>query len=107
VQLRTEGVPADVGQSIELAAYRVVQEALTNAVAHAGPCTVTVTLSYRSDALEVDVADNGTAPGGTAGGGYGLAGLRERVALLGGTLEAGPRAGGGFRVHALIPMGQA
>ena len=89
-------------------AYRVVQESLTNVVAHAGPCQVRVTLQYDGQGLGVDVSDDGSAAPGSgpeqATGGYGLTGIRERVAALGGTVTAGPRASGGFQVHALLPL---
>lgn len=104
VELRTDGERRDLEPSVELAAYRIVQEALTNVVAHAGPCRVTITLDYRDDSLVIEISDDGRPPGGTAGGGYGLVGLRERVAALGGTFEAGPRSGGGFCVRALLPQ---
>jgi signal transduction histidine kinase len=103
VELRTDGDPVQLASAVEVTAYRIVQEALTNVVAHAGPCRVTVTLGYRPDALDVEVSDDGWAPGGTTRGSYGLVGLRERVTALGGSFEAGPGAGGGFRVHARLP----
>jgi signal transduction histidine kinase len=104
VELCTDGDPVPLAGTVEVTAYRIVQEALTNAVAHAGPCRVTVTLGYRRDALDVEVTDDGRAAGRTTRGGYGLVGLRERVTALGGIFEAGPRAGDGFRVHARLPV---
>lgn len=96
--------PAPPG--VELAAYRVVQEALTNCMKHAGPASATVAVRYTEDAIEIEVADDGrgaaAAPGD--GAGHGLAGMRERVGLYGGALEAGPRPGGGFRVRARLPL---
>ncbi|WP_432560332.1 sensor histidine kinase [Granulicoccus sp. GXG6511] len=87
----------------ELVAYRVVQEALTNCVRHAGPTTVTVDVTDEGDSLWVRIADEGGRPSAPAeGGGFGLAGLRERVELYGGTLRAGPH-GRGFEVKAVIP----
>ena len=103
VTLETRGNPAPLSHEVEVTAYRIVQEALTNVVAHAGPCRAVVTLSYSADDLGVEVTDDGAAHGGSAGGGYGLTGIRERVASLGGTVTAGPRAGGGFAVRALLP----
>ena len=85
--------------------YRIVQEALTNTLKHSDPTDVTVTLAYRGARFELEVVDDGkSAPPGAAARGQGLIGMRERVALLGGELEAGPRAGGGFRVAARLPV---
>jgi signal transduction histidine kinase len=95
-------VPPAVGQ----VAYRVVQEALTNARRHAAPCAVAVTLVGSADALSVEVVDDGagsTTGGDTQRGGHGIAGMRERVEAVGGTLEAGPDASGGWRVRAVLP----
>ncbi len=112
-QLRTAGLPLDVetngtpvtlGPGVDLAAYRVIQEALTNAVRHAGSAPTRVVLSYGESELDVTVEDQGHARA-YGGGGHGLIGMRERVALYGGTLEAGPADGGkGFRVHARLPF---
>jgi signal transduction histidine kinase len=104
VALEAAGDPIPVSPEVEVTAYRVVQEALTNVIAHAGPCRVSVTLRYAVDDLEVQVSDDGSGRPGTSGGGYGLAGLEERVAAVGGCLTAGPRDGGGFTVRALLPM---
>jgi signal transduction histidine kinase len=104
VALEAAGPPVSVPQDVEVTAYRVVQEALTNVVSHAGPCRVTVTLRYSVDDLDVEIADDGSGRPGTSGGGYGLAGLGERVAAVGGHLTAGPRDGGGFTVRALLPV---
>jgi signal transduction histidine kinase len=92
--------------AVDHAAYRVVQEALTNAVRHAGPVRATVTIAAGPDDLEILVVDDGPGsdPGGEAGGSYGVIGMRERAELLGGTLEAGPGADGGFRVRARLPL---
>jgi signal transduction histidine kinase len=103
VAVRTDGEPHALARDVEVAAYRVVQEALTNVVAHAAPCQVQVALRYLAGLLDIEVCDDGTARPGTSGGGYGLAGLRERVRALGGSFEAGPRPEGGFRVRALLP----
>jgi signal transduction histidine kinase len=104
VSLTTHGEPASITPEVEVTAYRVVQEALTNVVAHAGPCAVDVTLGYGDGALQVEVTDDGRARGSTTRGGYGLVGLRERVTAAGGSLEAGPAPTGGFRVHAVLPL---
>ncbi|MFI9008065.1 sensor histidine kinase [Actinosynnema sp. NPDC053489] len=101
------GEPRPLPPGVELAAYRVVQEALTNAVKHASGGSVSVTVDHGDDRLRVDVVDTGGTPGpGAAGGnGHGLIGLRERLAVYGGTLEARPRPGGGYQVTASIPVG--
>jgi signal transduction histidine kinase len=104
VALQASGDPVPLSREVEVAAYRLVQEALTNAVAHAGPCEVEVMLRYAPGALGVEVADNGTAHQGTSRGGYGLNGIRERVNALGGTVTAGPRPEGGFAVRATLPL---
>ncbi|MEW1981978.1 histidine kinase [Citricoccus sp. NPDC079358] len=91
----------------ELAAYRAVQESLTNTVRHGGPnARATVLLSWTNTGLAIDVTDNGrgaAASESTKGSQQGLLGLRERIALFGGTVQAGPRQGGGFSVHAAVP----
>jgi len=111
VQLRTAGEPRELPPGLDLAAFRVVQEALTNVLKHAGKSPTTVTLEYGDDKLLVDVADAGrrdavAAPslGVPSGTGLGLLGLRERAAVYGGQLEAGPRPGGGWRVRARFPV---
>jgi signal transduction histidine kinase len=108
VERRTEGCPRPVPASTGLAAYRVVQESLTNVVKHAGlTARATVTLTWRDD-LTVEVRDDGgglaPVPIPLARGGSGLVGMRERTEALSGTLEAGPRSGGGFSVRARIPL---
>jgi signal transduction histidine kinase len=106
VTLRVEGQPRALPQSLELSVYRVVQEALTNVVRHAvPPVTATVVIRYDDEGVVVEVSDDGRGTGKKrgSGGGHGLAGMRERVALLGGELSAGPRAGGGYRVVARLP----
>jgi signal transduction histidine kinase len=93
-------LPPDVDQ----AAYRIVQEALTNVSRHAGLAHASVCLQYTPDALTVEVADDGAGKGARpAGPGLGLLGMRERVSALGGRLHAGPQDGGGFRVRAELP----
>lgn len=104
VSLQASGEPVPLTRDVEVAAYRLVQEALTNVVAHAGRCRVEVTLRYSPDSLGVDVVDDGTARAGSSRGGYGLTGIRERVAALGGTVTAGPQSSGGFAVRALFPL---
>jgi signal transduction histidine kinase len=104
VDLRVSGTPRHVPLGIDLSAYRVVQEALTNALKHAGDARADVLLHYGSDALDVEVLDDG--PGGANGftGGHGLVGMRERVVVFGGEFEAGPRPEGGFAVRARLPL---
>ncbi len=90
---------------VDLSAYRIVQEALTNTLRHAGASKASVTIRQVGGALELDVSDDGTgSAGGGTGAGRGLAGMRERAAMLGGTVDAGPLPGGGFRVRARLPL---
>ncbi|HET7567451.1 MAG TPA: histidine kinase [Gaiellaceae bacterium] len=105
VELRVEGEPAPLPPSLDLAAYRVVQEGLTNVRKHADARRVEVLLRYGRDAVAVEVADDGAGAGAGAGGGSGrgLAGIRERVALLGGEFVAGPRARG-FALRVTLPL---
>jgi signal transduction histidine kinase len=106
VDLEVEGEPRPLLRSLEVSAYRVVQEALTNALKHSGGTTAKVRVSYRPSVLEVEVVDDGRGAldGRTAGGGHGLIGMRERITLHGGHLRAGPLARGGFEVHAAFPL---
>ena len=110
VEVRVEGDRRELPTMVDLSAYRIVQEALTNVIRHAGPARATVTLSYADAAVTLVVDDDGPgrpAFGATSpGGGHGLVGMRERVAMLGGGLDAGPRPGGGFRVTARLPYRQ-
>lgn len=96
----------DVGTAVSIGAYRIVQEALTNVIRHAGPSScVEVRVLVQGSALLIEVADDGVAsPGQPTPHGTGLTGMHERVAVLGGTLDAGPRDGGGFRVTATLPI---
>ncbi|MFD4657484.1 sensor histidine kinase [Kitasatospora sp. NPDC058444] len=106
VELAVRGERRPVPPGVELAAYRVVQEALTNTVKHAGGADAAVTVEYAPDRLLVEVTDTGGRPTGAAatGDGRGLLGLRERLAVYGGTLHTGPRPRGGYRVTARIPL---
>jgi signal transduction histidine kinase len=107
VQLEVAGEPRPLPSGVELSVYRIVQEALTNSLKHARPTDVHVTLSFRGPStLELEVVNDGGAAGhGAESTGHGIVGMRERVALLGGELETGPRVGGGFRVAAKLPLG--
>jgi signal transduction histidine kinase len=120
--LNVFGQRSDLPAGADLAAYRIIQESLTNAIRHAGPATARVTLRYFDDMLLIDVTDtgrgvaaawasgNGTGQPGSArpspwhNSGHGLVGMRERAASAGGTLEAGPATGGGFQVTAALPL---
>jgi signal transduction histidine kinase len=105
VRVRTDGEVRPLPTGIELAAYRIIQEALTNTMKHAGPARAEIRVAYRDDALTVVVADDGRGPGfEPGGGGHGLPGMRERVAVYGGDLDAGAHPGGGFRVRARLPL---
>jgi signal transduction histidine kinase len=112
VDFKVEGTPRPLPSGVELTAYRIVQEALTNTRKHGGPNTgASVRLVYFDDGLGLLVEDDGKgAPhelyeeGGADGQGHGLIGMRERVGMVGGTLDAGPRPGGGFRISALLPL---
>jgi signal transduction histidine kinase len=105
VEVRREGVPGPVSAGVELSAYRIVQEALTNTVRHADATRVEVVVRHGDGAVEVEVRDNGRGDAAVNGesGGHGLVGMRERASMYGGTLEAGPLAGSGYRVHARLP----
>ncbi|WP_407560221.1 sensor histidine kinase [Streptomyces sp. 184] len=112
VSFEVAGSPRELPSSIELAAYRIVQEALTNTRKHGGPeAGAAVRLTYADGELEVLVEDDGRGSlpelyeeGGADGQGHGLIGMRERVGMTGGELDAGPRPGGGFRVRAVLPL---
>ena len=109
VDLTVTGAPAPLPAGVDLAAYRIVQEALTNARKHGGRLlsVVTVTLSYRDEAIELHVVDDGagtTTASPSTGTGHGLVGMRERVTAYGGTLETGSGPQGGFAVHAVLPL---
>ena len=104
VELRVDGDPREVPVGIDLSAYRIVQEALTNALKHAGDAHATVFVRYGADTLELEISDDGTgARMATDSGGHGLVGMRERVALCGGRFQASRNAAGGFTVHAFLP----
>ena len=107
VTYTTYGEPKPVPEAVGLSIYRIVQEALTNTVKHAGARTAEVRLRYLDHAIEVEVNDDGRGSAGrSAGAGLGLVGMRERVAVHGGELDVGPRRGGGFQVRARFPLSE-
>ena len=99
-----EGKPVELSAGVDLTAYRVVQEGLTNAVKHAGAKRAQVLVRYDDGHVEVAVLDDGTGDGGGPKGGHGLVGMRERVAVYGGEIEAGPQPEGGFALRARLPL---
>jgi len=107
VEVAIEGKPAELPPGVDLSAYRIVQEALTNALKHAGPATARVTVRYGDDELDLEVSDDGTGSGNGGGAGQGLAGIRERVAVFGGDVQAGSRPEGGYAVRARLPYSSA
>jgi signal transduction histidine kinase len=105
VDLRVEGERRSLPVGIELSAYRIVQEALTNALKHAGGAHAIVHVRYGAESLELEIIDDGHGtPAPVSSGGHGLVGMRERVALYGGRLDAGRRPSGGFAVRVLLPI---
>jgi signal transduction histidine kinase len=104
VEVVRSGAPRELPAGADLAAYRVIQESLTNALKHAGPAHARVRLDYAPDRLVIEVADDGRGPAIEPGFGHGLVGMRERVGLFGGTLETASRPGGGYGVRAEIPI---
>ena len=105
VQLHVDGEPVPVPQAIDLSAYRIVQEGLTNALKHASASRADVTVRYALDELQIEVRDNGEGDGGGTGLGYGLIGVRERVKIYGGEMSAGTVSGGGFVLSTRLPLG--
>ena len=109
VDLSVTGEPRDLPPAVDLSVYRVLQEALTNALRHAGPATVQVRVDYGADAVRLDVVDDGAGSGANGanarmGSGSGLLAMRERIGLVGGAVTAGPRPEGGWAVHASLPL---
>jgi signal transduction histidine kinase len=106
VELHVDGERRELPVGIELSAYRIVQEALTNALKHAGNARASVRVSYAPNSLELEIVDDGTGDRQlpVSRGGHGLVGMRERVALYGGRLDAGRRPSGGFAVRVLLPI---
>jgi signal transduction histidine kinase len=104
VEVAVEGRPSALAPGVDLAAYRIVQEALTNALKHSGPTHAEVTVRYGGGAVDLEIANDGRVVSAGDRGGHGLVGMRERAALYGGELEAGPRTGGGYAVRARLPV---
>jgi signal transduction histidine kinase len=105
VDFEIAGDARELPVGIEMSAYRVVQEALTNALKHAGQARAAVRVRYGADSLELEITDDGSgAESPVPGGGHGLAGMRERVSMYRGTFDAGPRPDGGFAVRVLLPL---
>ncbi len=104
VGLRTDGDLAALPRGLDLTAYRIIQECLTNVLKHAGAHQVQISLRCRGRCLDIEVTDDGTSAEAAGPGGFGLAGMRERVSVYGGTVQAGHRDGGGFQVRARLPL---
>ena len=104
VEVTVDGEPVELPSGLDLSAYRIVQEALTNTLKHAGPARASVAVTYGPDALDLEVLDDGGGSANGGVGGHGLVGMRERVALFDGSLETGARPDGGYRVHARLPL---
>ena len=105
VRLHVEGEPCALPQGIDLSAYRIVQEGLTNALKHARASQADVTVRFRPHELQVEVRDDGAGSSTSDGLGHGLVGIRERVKIYGGEMTAGPATGGGFALDARLPLG--
>jgi signal transduction histidine kinase len=109
VNLAVDGDLATLPAAVDVSVYRIVQEALTNVLKHAGPARADVTIGCATDTVTIEITDNGTGEPGPLPPvrGHGLAGMGERAALFGGELAAGPRPGGGFAVRARLPLGSS
>jgi signal transduction histidine kinase len=107
VDVQIVGEPVELPAGVDLSAYRIVQEALTNALKHAGPARASVRVRYGDGELEIEVVDDGSATGNGDGTGHGLLGIRERVTVYGGSFEAGREMLGGYAVRARLPYGTA
>ena len=104
VQLAVEGEPRDLPPGVDLSAFRIVQEALTNTLTHAGPARARVVLRYGAEDLELEVSDDGAGTGDGSVSGYGLVGMRERVSVYGGELQSGRQPGGGYALRVRLPF---
>lgn len=106
VDVHVDGERDELPPGVDFTAYRIVQEALTNVLKHAGPASVSIDIGYEPSALRLEITDDGRGVNGRSnGGGHGLLGMRERVGVYGGSFQAGPHAGGGFKVAVLLPYG--
>jgi signal transduction histidine kinase len=105
VRLETEGEVRRLPAAVDLTAYRIIQESLTNVLRHAHAARAQVRVCYRPDGVEIEVRDDGRGPGGSAARGHGIVGMKERASILGGRLETGPSPDGGFSVFAHLPTG--
>jgi signal transduction histidine kinase len=108
VELRVEGEAREIAGGVSVTAYRIVQEALTNVLKHAPGAGARIVIRWSEEALDLEILDcgSGAVDGSTAGSGRGLAGMRERAAMYGGTIDAGPAPTGGYAVHGHIPLPQ-
>ena len=104
VEVTVEGTPIELPRGVDVSAYRIIQEALTNALKHAGNARARVVVRYASDALELEDVDDGAGDGNGGGSGHGLAGIRERIGIYGGELESGDRPEGGYTLRARLPL---
>jgi signal transduction histidine kinase len=104
VEVDVAGEPMALPPGVDLSAYRIVQEALTNALKHAGPARARVLVRYGEEELQLEISDDGAAPGNGVGAGHGLAGMRERVRVYGGSVESGARPEGGYSVSVRLPL---
>ena len=104
VEVQLEGALSALPAGVDLTAYRIVQEALTNTLKHSGATTVTIRVTRTASSLVLDIADDGTRTAPSDGSGHGIIGINERVSLFGGTAQAGPAPGGGWQVHAELPI---
>ena len=107
VEITVEGEAVELPPGIDVTAYRIVQEALTNALKHAGPARAHVFLRYRENELELEILDDGAGATTVSGSGFGLEGMRERVEVYGGELESGRRPEGGYALRARLPLGSS
>ncbi len=105
IELRIEGEPVRLPPGVDVSAFRIIQEALTNALKHAGPARAVVTLRYLPTDVELEIRDDGAGNGNGGGSRHGLAGIRERVAIYGGEVESGRQPEGGYAVRARLPLG--
>jgi signal transduction histidine kinase len=107
VELSVEGRPQELPPGVDVSAYRIIQEALTNALKHAGPAKARVLIRYEPDELAIEIVDDGSGTGAGPGSGHGVIGMRERVSVFGGDLAAGPQPGGGYALRARLPLASA